>query len=375
MAYIVKDARGRSPFWTAVYFTATGRRLKKTTKIRIVPLKGDLNESGKQRTAPENRRAALAFAEDLERTEKLAGLGQLTEAKARTIISSILERATGNPLQHHSVRSWLNMWLEGKRGAVAEKTFAKYEQVVKQFLAFLKGRAEINVAAVSPADITGFRDQLLSEKRTPQTVNQLVRKTLSPIFEQARKLGFVPVNPCAAVPALKAEKTERDVFSLEEITRLVAAAEGDWKGAILIGYYTGARLRDVTNLRWTNCDLTTKVIRFRQTKTGKAIVAPMHPAIEEWLLVQPAAGDPKAPVFPKLAVGEPAVHMGSRVASKRSWKKPVSVPRPSEKEKEKVALRAHGVSTASDTASTVHWQMRVWIGSYAKNLPATLPKR
>ncbi|MDQ3622793.1 MAG: hypothetical protein M3463_09930 [Verrucomicrobiota bacterium] len=48
---------------------------------------------------------------------------------------------------------------------------------------------------------------------------------------------------------------EKDVFTPEQIGALVGAAEGDWKGAILVGFYSGLRLRDVTELRWDAVDL------------------------------------------------------------------------------------------------------------------------
>lgn len=47
---------------------------------------------------------------------------------------------------------------------------------------------------------------------------------------------------------------EKDVFTPEQIGALVAEAQGDWKGAIIAGYYTGLRLKDVTELRWESVD-------------------------------------------------------------------------------------------------------------------------
>jgi integrase len=39
------------------------------------------------------------------------------------------------------------------------------------------------------------------------------------------------------------------------------AAEGDWRGAILFGYFTGARLGDIANMRWSAIDLDKGLIR------------------------------------------------------------------------------------------------------------------
>jgi integrase len=83
------------------------------------------------------------------------------------------------------------------------------------------------------------------------------------------------------------------------VAKLVGAAEGDWKGAILLAYYTGARLRDVTNMRWNAIDLKRQLITFTPSKTNKAQTIPLHVELERHLLKSPGIG--KAFVFPSLA--------------------------------------------------------------------------
>jgi integrase len=36
---------------------------------------------------------------------------------------------------------------------------------------------------------------------------------------------------------------------------LLSAAEGDWRGVILVGFYCGMRLNDACNLRWPTSTL------------------------------------------------------------------------------------------------------------------------
>ncbi|MBV9645725.1 MAG: site-specific integrase, partial [Verrucomicrobia bacterium] len=36
---------------------------------------------------------------------------------------------------------------------------------------------------------------------------------------------------------------------------LLAVAENQWRGMILLGYHTGIRLSDAANLTWANVDL------------------------------------------------------------------------------------------------------------------------
>jgi len=83
--------------------------------------------------------------------------------------------------------------------------------------------------------------------------------------------------------------------------RLVATAEGDWKGMILSGYYTRARLQDLVNLRWRNVDLAQGTISFEQSKTGAVVVIAINSNLQDHLLTLPASDSPAAYVFPTLA--------------------------------------------------------------------------
>jgi len=48
--------------------------------------------------------------------------------------------------------------------------------------------------------------------------------------------------------------SQKGIFTAEEISKLLKKANPDWRGAILVGYFTGARLKDVCNQRWGNVD-------------------------------------------------------------------------------------------------------------------------
>ncbi len=59
-------------------------------------------------------------------------------------------------------------------------------------------------------------------------------------FTLAWKQGYLKANPLAGLPSIKAaagSRTEKGLFSPEEIAKLIAIAPLDWKGAILAGYY------------------------------------------------------------------------------------------------------------------------------------------
>jgi integrase len=213
----------------------------------------------------------------------MARAGEITEAQLRKVLSSTLQRVTGKAIHAPTIAEWLNDWIKAREGTAAPSTLRKYRQVVGDFLRHLERRADSKLEAITPADFVSFRDFLLEGGRTPQTVNQLVRKVLAAPFTLAVKLGQIPANPLVAIAPLRTIAAQKGVFTSEQVAALVAAAEGDWKGVILAGYYTGARLQDVTNLQWSSVDLDQRMITFRAQKTGTKILVTIHSDLEDYL--------------------------------------------------------------------------------------------
>ncbi len=233
--------------------------------------------------------------------ERLAKARTLTEGTARRLISEILERATGESIQFHTTREWLDEWCAAKVGSAGERTIVKYKQVCRDFLAHLGSRAELPVGAITPKDVRTFRDAMVEAGHSPSNINQTVRKVLISPFAAAQRLGYIQTNPCAAVELLKDDDVgHREVFSAEQILSLLRAASPDWRGVIITAYYTGLRLRDVTTLCWQCVNLDTKVLQVKTRKTGTTVTIPMHPDLISWLQQHPR-GIGKAPVFPSLA--------------------------------------------------------------------------
>jgi len=300
---ILKDSRGRSPYWYAAYTDARGRRLKRSTKTTD-------SETAKQ------------IAAKWEGAGKAGRAGRLIESQCRKVIAEIYEQATGRSLHFQTARSWLNGWVEDKKHEkVSERTLLKYEQIVREFLAHLGERADAALNEIVDEDLKGFRNALARSGHSASTVNGAIKILHSP-FHLAHLKGYIAADPCAGVGLVDDDADiEKDVFTPDQIGHLVAKAEGNWKGAILCGFYSGLRLKDVTELRWESIDagLTKLELLPRKTrrkKKNRKVVLPIHPVFAAWLRKQ-TRGIGKAPVFPTLVGKSGGGKSGLSMAFKR----------------------------------------------------------
>jgi integrase len=284
MASLHKDSQARSPYWYAAFYAPDGRRLFRSTKET-------------------NRTAALKIALAWEEASRKARRKELTAAQARKVLAELVAASSGEELEFHSVESWLTDWLANKEGTTAPRTLERYRQIVRDFLSHLGLKANASIAAVSPGDLTGFRNALRSEGRSASTCNTVVKGILNAPFERAHKLGYISANPVSAVESLRERdenRAARDPFTAAEIAQLLEVAQGDWHGAILLGATSGLRLGDVAYLRWESVDLENRLLRVPTRKTGKLVIVPMHDDFVRWLNEIPR-GIGKAPVFASLA--------------------------------------------------------------------------
>jgi integrase len=282
MASVHKDPRGKSPYWYCAYRLPNGKRTFRSTKLT-------------------DRKAAEEFCRKLEYASHESKAGRLTEARARELISEIVEQTTGEPLLNYTADEWFCEWLKGKQATKAEATSLKYSNAVNCFLASLGARAKLNVNQIAPRDVHRFQQGEIEAGKHPSTCNDHV-KIARMAFTSARKLGYITHNPADAVEALPVDsESPKQPFTLEQIKALLRHAEGDWKGVIMVTLYTGMRLKDVANLRWENVDLPNKWISFKAGKTRQRIKIPMHDALYDFLIELPAPDTGNAFLFPSLA--------------------------------------------------------------------------
>jgi integrase len=278
----------KSPYWFASYRNERGRRVRRSTKTKDETLAKEIAMKWAQL-------AALGRGERGER---------LTESQCRRVIAEMYERINGEPLHFRTARTYLSEWLENTKADVELRTYWRYYQTIHEFLRHLGVRAERLLREISPADIRSWRDKLKAKGLSAPSVNGAIKVLRMP-FKAAHDLGYIDINPCTknSVRLLRdeARNVSKDVFTPEQIRALIEAASSeDWKGMITLAYFTGLRLRDCSELRWSSVDLHNHIITVETRKTHKTVTVPIHPQFEVWLRKQ-TRGIGKAPVFPTLA--------------------------------------------------------------------------
>lgn len=287
MASLHRDLRGKSPFWYCAYTEANGTRRFKSTKET-------------------KRKSALAVAMGWQKAVDLARRGTLTQVQASKVVSEIYEAVNQEPMNTADTASFLRDWIKSKKLTSAPSTARRYEDVAEAFLEHLGAKAKRSLAGLIPRDIASFRDEHVKSGKANKTANMAV-KTLRIALNVARKQGIILSNPAEAVDALPDNSANRETFTRDQIAALLAVADLEWRGMILLGACHGLRLMDAARLTWANVETEHRTLRFYPQKVTRAakpkpLEMPMHPDILEYVLKLPIhSRKPDAPIFPKLS--------------------------------------------------------------------------
>lgn len=154
------------------------------------------------------------------------------------------------------------------------------------------------VADITREDVARFHR---SKAATPYGANRLIA-LLSKAFKLAEMWGWRPEysNPCRHVQRFKEKKRQR-FLSGEELNRLAATlAEVEHErteppaviAAIRLLLFTGCRLGEILQLRWTEVDFDRRCLFLSDSKTGSKVVHLNSPALEVLAGIERVEGNP-----------------------------------------------------------------------------------
>lgn len=268
----------RSPYWWACFYREDGSRGQRSTRLLA---------------SKANRRTAQRMAEELEDSHRK----RATEAQMRRILNDLNERLVGQSLASATLKEYAAQWLARKKGEIGGVTFLAYKSAVNEFVGAMGSKAALGLQHIAPTDLAAYRDRSAAAA-TARTANNKL-KIVRTMLQTAWRDGFIQENPAAKVSPLKTEESIRRPFTLPELKKLLAVASEEWKGMILVGLYTGQRLKDVATLSWTNVDLARNEISLTTSKTRRRQMIPLARPLQAFFLGLSAPDSARAPVFPK----------------------------------------------------------------------------
>jgi len=238
----------------------------------------------------------------MERAADLSLNGRLTPDRARQVLEAAIRdifEATGETMPSSTIHGFFTSWIKEKEAECTEATAERYANVTKRFLKFLGKKADRPLTTLTPAIIRTFRNDLL-EQVSPGTANTNL-KILRAALSQAVKEEFIPKNPATVVNTIRqASGQKRRAFTVTELKRIVSEANEEWQTMILIGLYTGLRLRDIANLTWSNIDIENSELVVTTQKTDRTQILPIAQPLLTHFHSLPAGDDPTQPLCPSL---------------------------------------------------------------------------
>ena len=273
MAYLVQVPN--SPFWCAMWTGPSGRKRKRSTRIRIIP---NFQLDGVRETKAQARARAQGVADMFERAER----GATTMDKLRGTLNSLVPVSMALPTIDDFLAAHLKR-VEGK------STYSNDYTAVQVFLAWL-GKSSRNYIDWVTRDVVArfVAEQLERVQRS--TVRRYVG-SLSVAFKEAYLNEVLPRNPFDNISwpkTVEHGKARREAFTPAEVRYMMDNLPPQWASMVKCCYYLGGlRLKDCSYLRWSSFDLDGKTCTLETAKRGVYMCIPLVAPLLEHLRTLP----------------------------------------------------------------------------------------
>lgn len=197
---------------------------------------------------------------------------------------------------HIGAKFTLYDYIEGIASGKGEKNH--YGKALNHLADFPGGR-NIRLEQITPDWLKEWQQFLLKKRGLSRTTAKHYDDAVRCALNQAVRERKISVNPAVNVKSLPAETVIKDVLTAAEIEKLATVQipgklGSECRRAFLFACYTGLRVSDLRQLRWSNID--DGKIRIVMSKTDRAVEVPLHPFAQRQL--EPNKGDL---VFPLLS--------------------------------------------------------------------------
>jgi integrase len=165
---------------------------------------------------------------------------------------------------------YLNRWLPNIKDTVRQRTWERYEQIVRVHIKPVLGHQKLK-------DLTRTHVKgLYSKKReclSPRTV-QYIHVTLHKALKEAVADNLIPRNVAEDIKPSKLKRKEITPLTPEQTKAFLRAARGDrYEALYVIAVHYGLRQGELLGLKWADIDLNAGTLQVRrtmsETRTGR----------------------------------------------------------------------------------------------------------
>ena len=151
------------------------------------------------------------------------------------------------------VGDWLDIWLKDYTGNIKPATKSAYEQHVRVHLKPYLG--DIRLTKLAPYMVQKVYNMLLNEMHlSPKSVKN-IHGVFHRAIEQAKKLGYLRVNPLEAVILPRVERKQIKPLEDSDVVSFLNAIKGDpYELVLFVTAFTGLRQGEVLGLTWDCVD-------------------------------------------------------------------------------------------------------------------------
>lgn len=167
---------------------------------------------------------------------------------------------------------YLDKWLDSTKGTIRERSWVRYEQMVRVHLKPSLGKAKLS--RLNALQLQDLYSKKLKTGLSPRTV-QYVHTTAHKALGQAVAWSLIPRNIADAAKPPKPTRGETHALSLDQIRALLTAARGDKLEALyVLACTTGMRQGEILGLQWRDLDLEGGTLRVDRSVYNGAVSPP-----------------------------------------------------------------------------------------------------
>jgi len=175
------------------------------------------------------------------------------------------------------LKQFTELWIERfAKKTYAPSTFASRMNCLNTYI--LPEFGNRNVGSITKNELSDFLQDLMKDGTrrdgkdgglSAGTV-ETIHRALQSVFKFAKERSHIQINPMESVKKPKSQMTDKEVYSTDEISKVINLLEDEdpkWKLLVLLAIFTGMRRGEIIGLEWKHIDFENCVINVQQALT------------------------------------------------------------------------------------------------------------